>query len=67
MDARELADALMGRPTVRLLFLAACETGREEPDGSGLARLLARSGIPMVIGMRNPVGDAAATVMAGAF
>ncbi|MCP4694961.1 MAG: CHAT domain-containing protein, partial [Desulfobacterales bacterium] len=67
VNARELADALMGWPSVRLLFLAACETGREDPRGSGLARLLAASGIPMVIGMKNPVGDTAATVMAGSF
>ncbi|MCP4688066.1 MAG: CHAT domain-containing protein, partial [Desulfobacterales bacterium] len=67
VNARELADALMGWPSVRLLFLAACETGREDPRGSGLARLLAANGIPMVIGMKNPVGDTAATVMAGSF
>ncbi len=29
VDARALADALVGRPSVRLLFFAACETGRE--------------------------------------
>ncbi len=57
----------MGRPSVRLLFLAACETGREDPDGESLGRLLAASGVPMVIGMKNPVGDAAATVMAESF
>ncbi len=28
-DARELADALVGRPSIRLLFWAACESGRE--------------------------------------
>jgi len=67
VSAQEFADALIGCRSVRLLFLSACESGRESAQNTGLAHSLIAHGIPMVIGMKNAVGDRAATVMAGEF
>jgi tetratricopeptide (TPR) repeat protein len=67
VSAQKLAEALIGFPSVRLLFLAACETGRELAPNTGLARLLNSRGIPMVVAANHSVGDHAMTLMAAVF
>jgi tetratricopeptide (TPR) repeat protein len=67
VSASEFADALIGCRSVRLLFLSACESGRETAQNTGLAYTLLAHGIPMVIAMKQSVTDHAATQMAGTF
>ncbi|OEU82143.1 MAG: hypothetical protein BA865_01005, partial [Desulfobacterales bacterium S5133MH4] len=67
VSAQDLADTLIGNRSVRLLFLSTCQSARETAYNTGLARLLASNGVPMVIGMKQPVRDSAATRIAGSF
>src|SRR5262249_19059781 len=52
--------------SLRLVVLNACEGGRSgaEDPFAGTAQSLAQQGIPAVIAMQRPVGDAAAVVFA---
>jgi len=67
VSARELTEKLIGSRSVRLLFLSACQSGSETAQNTGLAQSLIAHGIPMVIGMRHSVQDAAATSLAESF
>jgi hypothetical protein len=67
VSAQELAEKLIGSRSVRLLFLSACQSGSETSRDTGLAQSLIAHGIPMVIGIRHSVMDAAATSIAESF
>lgn len=57
--AGDLARELRDFPELRLAFLNACESGREEPAGAAtsVASALVASGLPAVVAMRAPVSD----------
>ena len=67
-SAEELARAIRasGRPAP-LVFLAACHTGRGDPETSGVAAELLNRGVPAVLAMQSAVSDVYATQLAGAF
>ncbi|RMD56669.1 MAG: CHAT domain-containing protein, partial [Nitrospirae bacterium] len=67
VSAQDLTDALIGSESIRLLFLSACETGREIQPNTGLARVLISKGVPMVIAMTYPIWDSAAIQIAKSF
>ncbi|MGA1864319.1 MAG: CHAT domain-containing protein [bacterium] len=67
VSAKEFAEKLIGSSSVRLLFLSACQSGSETAHDTGLAQSLIANGIPMVIGMKHSVMDAAATSIAESF
>ena len=67
VSAKELADTLIGYASIRLLFLSACQSGREEAPNTGFACSLISNGIPMVIGMKQAVSDYAASFMEESF
>ncbi|MGA1840555.1 MAG: CHAT domain-containing protein [bacterium] len=67
VSAKEFAEKLIGSRSVRLLFLSACQSGSETAQNTGLAQSLIANGIPMVIGMKHSVMDAAATSIAESF
>ncbi len=67
VSAKRLAETLLDRHTVRLVFLSACYTGAEKSAGAGLAGSLLDNGIPIVVGMKHPVADYAATAMGEIF
>ncbi|MGA1864315.1 MAG: tetratricopeptide repeat protein [bacterium] len=67
VSAKEFAEKLIGSRSVRLLFLSACQSGSETEQNTGLAQSLIANGIPMVIGMKYSVMDAAAVLIAESF
>ncbi|MCP4344178.1 MAG: tetratricopeptide repeat protein [Desulfobacterales bacterium] len=67
VSATDLANALIGCKSVRLLFLGACHSADEKAKNTGLAHLLISNGIPTVIGMKHAVGDHAAAAIAESF
>ncbi|MBI4595412.1 MAG: CHAT domain-containing protein [Candidatus Tectomicrobia bacterium] len=67
VSAKELAEILIGCSSVRLLFLSACQSVREDIPNTGLARSLMANGLPVVIGMKQTIGDYAASSLAGSF
>jgi hypothetical protein len=54
VSAKKLAETLLDKHTVRLVFLSACYTGAQKSAGTGLANSLLDNGIPMVIGTSYP-------------
>lgn len=69
ITAQVLGRALENAPTLRLVFLNACETssGDERDIFSSTAATLARRGIPAVLAMQFEVTDAAAIAFARTF
>lgn len=57
-----LASHLSGFPSVRLVFLNACDTARANARApfAGVATALLRSGMPAVIAMQRPIRDSSA-------
>ncbi|MBM4423784.1 MAG: CHAT domain-containing protein [Chloroflexi bacterium] len=72
INGRDLADQLIGKQSLRLVFLNACESARmSDAPGhdpfAGTAAALVMSGIPAVIAMQYPISDRAAITFASAF
>ena len=67
VDSKKLADVFTGCQSIRMIFISACSSGTENAAVTGIASSLLANGLPMVIGMRMPVSDAAATLVAGQF
>jgi hypothetical protein len=69
LPAKALGRFLDGHPSLRLVVLNACEGARESSAASfgSLATTLVRSGVPAVVAMQCPVGDAAAIEFAHTF
>jgi hypothetical protein len=65
----QVADVLMGRNSVRLVFLQACESALSDPYQafSGVAQQLAQKGIPAVVGMQYKIQQGVANRFASAF
>ncbi|HYG61614.1 MAG TPA: CHAT domain-containing protein [Thermoanaerobaculia bacterium] len=62
VGGRLLASHLTGLPSLRLVFLNACDTGRSNASApfAGVATALLRAGLPAVIAMQQPIRDGAA-------
>ncbi|MBP8291678.1 MAG: CHAT domain-containing protein, partial [Caldilineaceae bacterium] len=69
LAAQDLAILLQDHDTLRLLFLNACEGARsgQEDLFTGAAQTLVQQGIPAVLAMQFPVGDAAAIALCHEF
>lgn len=69
LAAADLAILLQDHAALRLLFLNACEGARsgQEDLFSGAAQTLVQQGIPAVLAMQFPVGDAAAVALSHEF
>jgi hypothetical protein len=69
MPASNLATLLRGRPSIRLVVLNACDTGRASAQDpfSSLAGALVRRRIPAVVAMQFPVTDRAAIEFSRSF
>lgn len=69
MPASTLATLLRGRPSMRLVVLNACDTGRASAQDpfSSLAGALLRRRIPAVVAMQFPVTDRAAIEFSRSF
>lgn len=69
LAAQDLAIVLQDHATLRLLFLNACEGARggQEDLFTGVAQTLVQQGIPAVLAMQFPVGDAAAIALSHEF
>lgn len=69
VDGQVLGMLLQGSPTVRLVFLNACDTAKAAEDHpfSGVANRLVLSGVPAVLAMQLPITDKAAIAFAKVF
>lgn len=72
VDARwenDLANLFMKVPSVRLVFLQACESAQSDPYQafSGVAQQLAQKGIPAVVGMQTKINNQVANQFARSF
>jgi hypothetical protein len=69
LAAQDLAILLQDHDTLRLLFLNACEGARggQEDLFTGAAQTLVQQGVPAVLAMQFPVGDAAAIALCHEF
>ncbi|MFF0776747.1 CHAT domain-containing protein [Nonomuraea wenchangensis] len=69
LGADDLAMVLNGHPSLRLVVLNACETGRTSQDNafSSVAGSLMRTGMPAVLAMQHPISDPAAVEFGHAF
>ena len=72
VTGQELADEIKDFPSLRFVFLNACQTGRTaahlgfDPFG-GVASALVLAGIPAVVAMRLPISDGAAITFGKSF
>ncbi|HSK80808.1 MAG TPA: SUMF1/EgtB/PvdO family nonheme iron enzyme [Thermoanaerobaculia bacterium] len=69
VTGRELGALLLGRKTVSLIILNACEGGRSDlaAPSAGVAQTLALAGVPAVVAMQFKITDPAAVVFARHF
>jgi hypothetical protein len=65
----EVANNLVGKTDVRLVFLQACESAQSDPYHafSGAAQQLAQKGIPAVVGMQSKINHQLANLFAREF
>lgn len=61
-DPQTLGTYLRDAPTIRLVFLNACDTGKSDEDEpfAGVANRLVMAGVPAVVAMQFPISDEAA-------
>lgn len=69
LDAQTLGTVLRDAPSIRLVFLNACDTARTDEDQpfSGVANRLVMAGVPAVLAMQFPITDKAAIDFARVF
>ncbi|WP_369249385.1 CHAT domain-containing protein [Streptomyces sp. R41] len=69
LGAESLAMVLHGHPSLRLVVLNACETGRAGPADpfSSVGGALMRAGVPAALAMQYPVSDRAAVEFSRSF
>lgn len=69
LDAQALGTWLRDAPSIRLIFLNACDTARTDEDEpfAGVANRLVMAGVPAVLAMQFPITDEAAIDFAAAF
>ncbi len=72
ISGHELGVLLADEPTLRLVFLNACNTAQSSRDSeqnpfAGVASALVLAGVPVVVAMQYPISDEAAIVFAGKF
>jgi len=69
VSAEQLQVVLQDQRQLRLAFLNACEGAQSDDEDSyaGIAQGLVFAGVPVVIGMRQKVGDGVAASLAGEF
>ncbi|MFK8016976.1 MAG: CHAT domain-containing protein [Gammaproteobacteria bacterium] len=69
LNAEALGQLLRNSPTLRLVFLNACDTAKTDTSRpfAGVTNRLVMAGVPAVVAMQFPISDSAAITFAKAF